>query len=164
MGWTLAVDSLVLCWLYDHVNGCLNAAALLSGLELTVTQQRTGQAHLIPGPAEWTLWILSNFTHSSVLLHHLFFSIHHCVYLCFSFITSLSVLLLLLSLPVSHSPFFLCDAAAPFCSEAAKIAQQAVLGSHPSLFCFPVSGGFFSVFLHIQHLFSLAPTGPNWPY
>lgn len=92
----------------------LNATALLSGLELTVTQRRTAQAHLIPGPAEWTLWILSNFTHSAVLLHHLFFSIHRCTVnlrqLCFSFITSLSVLVLLLSLPVSHSPFFLCDA------------------------------------------------------
>lgn len=147
----------------------LNAAALLSGLELTVTQQRTAQAHLIPDPAEWTLWILSNFTRSSVLLRHLFSSFHHCIVNLCQFPASPRVSASSLhdlfccssSLPVSDSPLFLCDAAAPFCSEAAKIAHeghQAVLGSHPSLFCFPVSGFFLFFFTHPAPL----QPGSNW--
>lgn len=161
-----------LCWLYDHVNSCLNATALFVRTELTAAQQRTAQAHLAPDPAEWTL---SNFTRSSVLLHHLFFSFHRCMVNLQQFPVSACV-------SASSLHYLFCRSSSLWLSLTShcsslmlqllfvlkllklhmKDNRQFLAVIHLS-FVFQFLG-FFSVFLHIQHLFSLAPTGPNWLY
>lgn len=128
-------------------------------LQPTVTQHRTAHADLIRDSVELTCF----FTFSSV--HNRIVNLcQFLVFLSLIFISLPSFCCLIFPcslLLVSNSSLFLCDDAAPFCSQGAKIVhggQQAVFGRLPSHFCVPVLFSFFSFFMDPAPL----QPGSNW--
>lgn len=147
------------------VNDCLSeyVSPVVGSLTYVrlVTQQRTAHADLMLDSVEWTYFFTFSFCPQSYSQP----TAAPCVFSSLSFISLQSFCCLIFPcslLLVSSSSLFLCDDAAPFCSQGAKIVhggQQAVFGRQPSHFCVPVLFSFF--FSFFMDPAPLQP-GSNW--
>lgn len=147
------------------VNDCLSeyVSPVVGSLTYVrlVTQQRTAHADLMLDSVEVTCFFTFFFCPQSYSQP----TSAPCVFSSLSFISLPSFCCLIFPcslLLVSSSSLFLCDDAAPFCSQGAKIVhggQQAVFGRQPSHFCVPVLFSFF--FSFFMDPAPLQP-GSNW--